>query len=287
MSSKSKKAEIEVGAGNVFAQLDLPNPDERLRKARLMNVINGVITRRGLSQKDAAKLTGLDQADVSRFGLQAEIVAHADQVLDPNLLTLGFARRFTGYKRLDLLLRDPDRLARLLTHPTSPIQLVVAGKAHPADEVGKDVIRQWVAMAQHPELRVRLVDLDNNTAEDPGALLQWYKDHFGVTMEGYEPWRQAAGPTVFMPFASNTDHWPAGKAWMINFRVEDLDGFLAKLRQAGAIILGKLATHEFAIGGPSFDLPFPPARNPWNPEHISGGSSGGGRQGGNRPNGPQ
>ncbi len=70
-------------------------------------------------------------------------------------------------------------------------------------------------------------------AKDPDALTQWYMDHLGVTMEGYEPWRQAAGPTVFMPFASNTDHWPAGKAWMINFRVEDLDGFLAKLRQAG------------------------------------------------------
>ena len=50
---------------------------------------------------------------------------------------------------------------------------------------------------------------------------------------------------------------------------------VAKLRQAGAIILGKLSTHEFAIGGPSFDLPFPPARNPWNPEHHPGGSSSG------------
>ena len=50
---------------------------------------------------------------------------------------------------------------------------------------------------------------------------------------------------------------------------------IAKLRQAGAIILGKLSTHEFAIGGPSFDLPFPPARNPWNPEHHPGGSSSG------------
>jgi aspartyl-tRNA(Asn)/glutamyl-tRNA(Gln) amidotransferase subunit A len=49
----------------------------------------------------------------------------------------------------------------------------------------------------------------------------------------------------------------------------------AKLRQAGAVILGKLATHEFAIGGPSFDLPFPPARNPWNPDHHPGGSSSG------------
>lgn len=50
---------------------------------------------------------------------------------------------------------------------------------------------------------------------------------------------------------------------------------VAKLRQAGAVILGKLSTHEFAIGGPSFDLPFPPARNPWNPEHHPGGSSSG------------
>ena len=69
-------------------------------------------------------------------------------------------------------------------------------------------------------------------AKDPEALLQWYRVHFGVTMEGYEPWQQAAGPTVFMPFASATDHWPAGKQWMINFRVSDLDELLSKLRQA-------------------------------------------------------
>ncbi len=66
MSNKNSK-KIEIGTGNVFAQLDLPNPDDRLRKARLMNVINDVMKRRGLSQKDAAKLTGLDQADISRI----------------------------------------------------------------------------------------------------------------------------------------------------------------------------------------------------------------------------
>ena len=69
-------------------------------------------------------------------------------------------------------------------------------------------------------------------AQHPDALLEWYRAHFGVTMEGYEPWRQAAGPTVFMPFASTTDHWPDTKQWMINFRVTDLDEFLSKLRQA-------------------------------------------------------
>ncbi len=70
-------------------------------------------------------------------------------------------------------------------------------------------------------------------AENPEALLEWYRAHFGVTMVGYEPWQQAAGPTVFMPFARATDHWPSGKQWMINFRVAELDDLLAKLRQAG------------------------------------------------------
>lgn len=52
-------------------------------------------------------------------------------------------------------------------------------------------------------------------------------------MEGYAPWRQAAGPTLIMPFARDTDYWPAGKSWMINFRVDDLDALVARLRQAG------------------------------------------------------
>jgi predicted enzyme related to lactoylglutathione lyase len=73
-------------------------------------------------------------------------------------------------------------------------------------------------------------------AENPDALLEWYRLHFAVTMEGYEPWRQAAGPTVFMPFSNNTAHWPDGKQWMINFRVDDLDPLLAKLRQAGVAV---------------------------------------------------
>jgi predicted XRE-type DNA-binding protein len=68
MSKKAKKIEIEIGVGNVFAQLGLPNPDERLRKARLMQVINDVIRRKKLSQIEAASMTGLDQSDISRIG---------------------------------------------------------------------------------------------------------------------------------------------------------------------------------------------------------------------------
>jgi predicted enzyme related to lactoylglutathione lyase len=73
-------------------------------------------------------------------------------------------------------------------------------------------------------------------AKDPDALSRWYGTHFGVTMVGYEPWRQAAGPTVFMPFSSTTDHWPDSRQWMINFRVSDLDDLLAKLRAADIVV---------------------------------------------------
>jgi glycogen phosphorylase len=87
---------------------------------------------------------------------------------DPDILTLGFARRFTSYKRVNLLLRDPERLNRLLNDPDRPIQIVMAGKAHPADIEGKAMIREW---AEFIRLRVSrphvlfLVDYDMAIAE--------------------------------------------------------------------------------------------------------------------------
>ena len=73
-------------------------------------------------------------------------------------------------------------------------------------------------------------------AEQPDALRDWYRVHLGVGGEGYTPWEQDAGPTMFMPFKRDTDYWPAGKAWMINFRVTGLDALLAGLRQAGVAV---------------------------------------------------
>ncbi|MDH6575717.1 alpha-glucan family phosphorylase [Kitasatospora sp. MAP5-34] len=80
-------------------------------------------------------------------------------VLDPDVLTIGFARRVPSYKRLTLMLRDPARLRALLLHPTNPIQIVVAGKAHPADDGGKRLIQQMVAFADDPAVRHRIVFL--------------------------------------------------------------------------------------------------------------------------------
>jgi starch phosphorylase len=71
--------------------------------------------------------------------------------LDPETLTLGFARRFATYKRPNLLLHDPERLLRLLRHHERPVQLVIAGKAHPADQPGQDLIRAWIQFTRRPE----------------------------------------------------------------------------------------------------------------------------------------
>ncbi len=84
-----------------------------------------------------------------------------DSVLDPGVLTIGFARRVPSYKRLTLMMRDPERLKALLLHPERPIQLVIAGKSHPADEGGKRMIQEIVRFADDPEVRHRIVFLPN------------------------------------------------------------------------------------------------------------------------------
>jgi starch phosphorylase len=94
-----------------------------------------------------------------RGASQAEIEA-ADEVLDPDALTIGFARRFATYKRATLLLRDVDRLARILNDPRRPVQVIFTGKAHPRDDAGKEFIKQIVGAARHPEFRRRLVFLE-------------------------------------------------------------------------------------------------------------------------------
>ncbi|GFM99506.1 hypothetical protein Sfulv_43170 [Streptomyces fulvorobeus] len=82
-----------------------------------------------------------------------------DGVLDPDVLTIGFARRVPSYKRLTLMLRDRDRLTELLLHPEHPIQIVVAGKAHPADDGGKRLVQELVRFSDDPRVRHRIVFL--------------------------------------------------------------------------------------------------------------------------------
>ncbi len=126
-----------------------------------------------LDDEELWQLLTHERADLVRYARARLLrklgrhVSHADaartaqNVLDPEILTLGFARRFATYKRPNLLLTDPSRLLALLTDPHRPVQLIVAGKAHPRDAEGKALIEHWDQFASRPEARNHVVFLDD------------------------------------------------------------------------------------------------------------------------------
>ena len=136
---------------------------------------------RQTSDADIWHLRSVARQEVIQFArqrLQQQLAAayapegeceQAKTALDPNTLTIGFARRFAAYKRPNMLLSDPDRLYRLLNNPHYPVQLLIAGKAHPQDGAGKAMIQQWTQFIhQYPDLAGRLVfitDYDMLVAE--------------------------------------------------------------------------------------------------------------------------
>ncbi|HEX2704210.1 MAG TPA: alpha-glucan family phosphorylase, partial [Candidatus Lustribacter sp.] len=123
------------------------------------------VTKRGLREqlvKDARKRV---KASWIKRGASAAELGWVEDILDPDVLTIGFARRVPTYKRLTLMLRDPARLKRMLLHPDRPVQVVIAGKSHPADETGKRLIQQMVQFADDPQVRHRIVFLPNYDIE--------------------------------------------------------------------------------------------------------------------------
>ena len=96
----------------------------------------------------------------------------ASLLLDHETLTLGFARRFTEYKRPDLLLKDQERLLKLLASRDRPIQIVLAGKAHPYDLPGKDIIRRWKAFSRRPDVEGKVVFIEDYDLGVANQLIQ-------------------------------------------------------------------------------------------------------------------
>ena len=109
---------------------------------------------------------------VAGRGASAEELEQAGQIFESGALTLGFARRFATYKRPNLLLRDPDRLLKILTNQERPVQLVLAGKAHPQDYPGQEMIHQWVEFARRPDVRSRVVFLSDYDVRMAQHLVQ-------------------------------------------------------------------------------------------------------------------
>ena len=127
----------------------------RLSNARLWQFRNSA--RKSLVEYARERLTR--QLAVS--GAAAADIEGARQRFDPNALTIGFARRFAGYKRPNLLLHDPERLLRLLTDPQRPVQLIIAGKAHPDDREGQALIHEWILFIRRPEVRPHVIFLSD------------------------------------------------------------------------------------------------------------------------------
>jgi starch phosphorylase len=98
---------------------------------------------------------------LERRGASQTAIQAADEVLDPEALTIGFARRFAPYKRATLLLSDPERLDRILNNPDLPVQIIFGGKAHPRNDPGKELIRQIVDLARQERFRRQIVFLED------------------------------------------------------------------------------------------------------------------------------
>jgi starch phosphorylase len=101
------------------------------------------------------------QEDLNKRGASAIEVQSASEVLTPEALTIGFARRFATYKRATLLFRDPERLDRIVNHPKHPVQIILAGKAHPQDNEGKEFIKAIFHLAREERFRRRIIFLED------------------------------------------------------------------------------------------------------------------------------
>ena len=180
-------------------------------------------------------------------GASSEAISEAESLFDPNALTLGFARRFATYKRPNLLLHDPERLLRLLTNPEHPVQLILAGKAHPADQAGQALIQEWMHFIRQPEARphvmflsdydmqlterlVQGVDVWLNTPRRPweasGTSGMKVLTNGGVNLSELDGWwAEAYTPEVGWALGDGQEHgddpdWDAAEATMLYERLE-------------------------------------------------------------------
>jgi len=181
----------EVPVGHVTNGVHVPSWDSAVADALWSDACGGKTPWRGALESVESDLRCLDDKVLWNFRSQGrralieflharmpgqsrwqKALREQPRGLDAGFLTLGFARRFTEYKRNNLLLADPQRLARLLTSRDKPVQLVIAGKAHPRDAAGKRMVRQWTDFLRNAELQGRLVFVEDYDLVVAAELVQ-------------------------------------------------------------------------------------------------------------------
>ena len=129
--------------------------------------------------------------------------------MDPSALTIGFARRFTGYKRPDLVFHDPERLARILTAPRRPVQIIFAGKAHPADEDGKRIVHEAYKRAVDPAFGGRIAFMEDYDLHVAHFLVQGCDVWLNTPQKPYE----ASGTSGMKASINGGIHLSVGDGW--------------------------------------------------------------------------
>ncbi len=162
-----------------------------------------------LKTKLIASIRELSRLRWARDRVSASLAAAEGAFLDPALLTIGFARRFATYKRADLIFKDFERLKKILGDPWRPVQIIFAGKAHPADDPGKQLIQRVVNAARNPELGGRVAFV-----EDYGEWLGQLMVHgVDVWLNNPLPFQEACGTSGMkaavngIPHLSNLEGW--------------------------------------------------------------------------------
>jgi glycogen phosphorylase len=155
---------------------------------------------------------------LAQRGASFDDIATADEVLDPEALTIGFARRFASYKRGALLLRDPGRLQRLVEDSKRPIQFIFAGKAHPADHEGKELIKAIVNFARNPAVRRRIVFIENYDINIARALVQGVDVWLNTPRRGME----ASGTSGMKAAANGVPNCSILDGWWVEGYAPDL-----------------------------------------------------------------
>ncbi|HRX83686.1 MAG TPA: alpha-glucan family phosphorylase [Phycisphaerae bacterium] len=150
------------------------NPDDSQLWARITEIPDAELWRAHERRRErlVVETRAHLKAQCQRRGAPPAQVAEAEEVLNPEALTIGFARRFAPYKRATLLLRDEARLLKLLTNPDRPIQFIFAGKAHPRDNMGKELVKQLIQFARRTDVRKRFVFLENYNMSIARFLVQ-------------------------------------------------------------------------------------------------------------------
>ncbi len=151
----------------LYDQYLQPDWRERLEDTRMWEMVHEIPNQeiwemhRKRKRRMIAFVRERAAASAGQRKASAAEVRRLQDVLDPDVFTIGFARRFATYKRATLIFRDVERLKKLLNHPTMPVQIVIAGKAHPKDQPGKTLIREIYNLSRDPEISKRLIFVED------------------------------------------------------------------------------------------------------------------------------